>query len=131
MVPNSITISARDLERLETLLDTSLTYAFPRERARLGEVLAHASVAPEGTVPRTIVTMGSTVICRVDTDRAMEVTLVYPWDADPDHGLVSVLSPLGISLLGLPVGSDVDWDDEDGLPHTLKVYEVLPGRADV
>lgn len=130
MVPNTITISARDMRRLETLLDTSLTYAFPRERARLGAVLAHASIAPEGTLPRAIVTMGSSVTCRVDTDRAMEVTLVYPWDAAPEQGLISVLSPLGMSLLGLPVGSDVDWDDEDGLPHTLRVYEVVPPRND-
>ena len=37
----------------------------------------------------------------VHTHRRQVVTLCYPQDAEPAAGFISVLSPVGISLLGL------------------------------
>lgn len=127
MVSHSITISERDMRRLSTLLDTSLTYRYPRESARLGEVLAQASVAPDEGLP-PIVTMGATVFCDDEHGRAREVQLVYPWDADPFSGFVSVLSPFGIALLGLKPGESAEWADDDDGRHSVRVVDVLPSR---
>lgn len=132
MAPNSsITVSERDMRRLSTLLDTSLTYRYPRESALLGEVLAHASVAPDEKVPGTVVTMGALIFCDevgayAQSHRAREVSLVYPWDADPFTGLVSVLSPMGVALLGLRPGDVAEWTDDDDIPHSTRVIEVIP-----
>jgi regulator of nucleoside diphosphate kinase len=141
MVSNApITVSERDMRRLSTLLDTSLTYRYPRESARLGEVLAKASVAPDEKVPGTVVTMGATIFCDEvglydvgdarDADaRPRELALVYPWDADAYQGFVSVLSPMGVALLGLRAGEVAEWTDEDGAPHAIRVIEVIPTRT--
>lgn len=140
MVPSSsITISERDMRRLSTLLDTSLTYRYPRESALLGEVLAHASVSPDEKVPGTVVTMGATIFCEDveghsrrghwPTQPPRELSLVYPWDAESHAGLVSVLSPMGVALLGLRPGEVAEWDDEDGIPHATRVLEVIASRT--
>ncbi len=142
MVPSSsIIISERDMRRLSTLLDTSLTYRYPRESARLGEVLAHASVAPDEKVPGTVVTMGATIFCEeLEGERhsrrahgltrpPRELSLVYPWDAESNAGFVSVLSPMGVALLGLRPGELAEWNDEDGIPHATRVIEVIPSRT--
>lgn len=128
MVSHSITISERDMRRLSTLLDTSLTYRYPRESARLGEVLARASVSPDETLP-VVVTMGATVFCDDENGKAREVQLVYPWDADPFSGFVSVLSPQGIALLGLKPGESAEWTDDEGDRHVVRVVDVVPTRT--
>ena len=125
MVSNSITVSERDMRRLSTLLDTSLTYRYPVESARLGEVLAQASVSPDENVP-AVVTMGATIFCTDAFGRTRELSLVYPWDADPFAGYVSVLSPIGIALLGLRPGQTVEYGDEEGAVHSLTVVDVVP-----
>ena len=52
-----------------------------------------------------VVTMYSRVeLVDVHTHRRQVVTLCYPQDAEPAAGFISVLSPVGISLLGLREG---------------------------
>ena len=112
------------MRRLTTLLDTSLTYRYPRESARLGEVLARAAVVGDADRPNGVVGMGTRVFCEDDDGSPRELSLVYPWDEDRFHGQVSVLSPLGVALLGLRAGESATWDDEDGFPHTTRVLHV-------
>ena len=38
-----------------------------------------------------------------------EITLVYPHEAEPASGRVSVLAPLGTALLGYREGDEVEW----------------------
>lgn len=129
MISTSITVSQRDMRRLSTLLDTSLTYRYPRESALLGEVLSHAAVAADGQISERVVTMGSTVFCDDAEGAAREICLVYPWDADPFAGFVSVLSPLGVALLGLRAGDIAEWTDDDGDAHWTHVVDVVPGSG--
>lgn len=42
------------------------------------------------------------------------VTLCYPQDAEPAAGFISVLSPVGISLLGLWAGDVARWQTPHG-----------------
>jgi len=53
------------------------------------------------------------------------VTIVYPQDADPSDGKISVMAPVGSALLGLSVGQSIDWCFPDGRPRTLRVVELL------
>ena len=48
-------------------------------------------------------------IVDVHTHHRQVLTLCYPGDAEPAAGLISVLSPVGSSLLGLRAGDTARW----------------------
>lgn len=92
----------------------------PAGSRRLRDVLARARVMLAVDIPRDSVTMHSRVRMR-DTDGAEhEVSLVYPWDARRDK--VSVLSGLGVALLGTTVGARVS-DDARSFRITAIPYQ--------
>ena len=51
------------------------------------------------------------------TGMRRQITLVYPTDANPDLGRISVLAPLGTALLGFREGDEVEWRMPGGLRH--------------
>jgi regulator of nucleoside diphosphate kinase len=58
------------------------------------------------------------------TGKTTEVTIVFPQDADVQHGKVSVLAPVGTALLGLAQGDSIVWPFPDGSSRCLRVVEV-------
>ena len=64
-------------------------------------------VEPEQVAP-DVVTMNSRALLQLD-DEEMDVTLVYPEDADPRAGNVSVCSGVGTAILGYKEGDEFDW----------------------
>lgn len=81
-------------------------------------------------LPQDVVTLNSHVVYSDETAGVKRlVTIVYPPDADEDAGKVSVLTPLGIALLGLSVGEAIEWDFPDGSRRTLRVQALLRQRA--
>ena len=46
-------------------------------------------------------------------------------DADPAQGRISVLSPVGTSLLGLEEGETAEWLTPDGRRHALRLVRIL------
>ena len=54
-----------------------------------------------------------------------KLTLCYPRDAEPGSGLVSVLSPFGLSLPGRHVGASVRWRSPDGSERRAEVDAIL------
>ena len=74
---------------------------------------------------RRFVRLGSTVTYEDEkTGRQREVRLVLPRDADIDRGLVSVLSPVGAALIGLPVGPVFRWEDREGRTHGVRILAI-------
>jgi regulator of nucleoside diphosphate kinase len=92
---------------------------------RLCNKLARASVIAANRVPDDVVTMNSKIKYR---DEALAgpryVKLVYPSDAD-DSGRVSVLSPLGATLLGLSVGQEAIAHFPGAGPRRIRVERVV------
>jgi regulator of nucleoside diphosphate kinase len=81
-------------------------------------------VSPE-RMPNNVVTMNSRCTYFDESARVRrEVELVYPEDADPASGKVSVLAPVGSALLGMAVGQSIDWDFPDGRAHRLHIERV-------
>ncbi|MDD3650168.1 nucleoside diphosphate kinase regulator [Immundisolibacter sp.] len=120
-----IILSSHDVRRLERLLET----AGPQFRevvAALEDELVRAEVrAPEDMPPDTV-TMNSRVLCVDETSGAEHVLqLVYPRDADPAQGKVSVLAPVGAALLGLSAGQAIDWPLPGGRSTRLRVLRVI------
>lgn len=119
-----ITVSSRDLARLEQLLDSPGLRHVPAALA-LGEELERATVLAPEHMPADVVTMNSTVHC-VDelSGETHHVTLSYPNEADVARQRVSVLAPVGSALLGLAVGSVIDWRAPGGRELRVRVTAI-------
>ena len=122
------------LERTLTELDhirlTRLTQhgaALPPPLARqVGDLLDAAQVVPSRTVEPDVVTMYSQLLLRDPGDGATtKLTLCYPADAEPAAGFISVLSPVGRSLLGRRVGERAQWHTADGQLREAEIAALL------
>jgi regulator of nucleoside diphosphate kinase len=92
----------------------------------LDELLSSARLVPSREVDRDIVTMYSQILVTdLDGRRRRKFALCYPDDAEPAAGFISVLSPLGTSLLGLVVGAVARWDLPFGREAAGHVSEML------
>ena len=92
----------------------------------LAEELELAIVVPSDRIPKNVVTMNSRLIYSDEsTGQTREVELVYPSEADPVAGRISVLAPVGCALLGLSAGQSIDWNLPSGQVHRLRVERIL------
>jgi regulator of nucleoside diphosphate kinase len=89
------------------------------------EEMERARVVPDHKLPLDIVRMGSQVQYRTDNDDLMNVTLVYPAQADILAGRISVLTPVGAALIGLRTGQSITWHAPNGSKHVLTVLSVI------
>lgn len=120
----TLTLSSRDLDRLEELLESPEMAANPGAAALASE-LERANVVEPGEMPANVVTMNSRVTCVDDVGGGThQLTLVYPRDADVDRHRVSVLAPVGTALLGLSVGQSIDWNVPGGRSLRLRVTAI-------
>jgi regulator of nucleoside diphosphate kinase len=119
-----ITVSSRDVERLEQLLEQPSWSKAPGIDALRGE-LARANIVEPGDMPADIVTMNSTACVEDESTGAThELTLVYPRDADGSAGKVSVFAPVGSAMLGLRVGQSIEWTMPGGRHARLRVTSI-------
>lgn len=100
------TLTDIDYARLSKLLNQQR----PGHPAGLVDWLESAEVTSSRAAPGDLVTMNSRVeVVDVHTRHRQVLTICYPGDAEPAAGLISVLSPVGSSLLGLRAGDIARW----------------------
>ncbi len=56
--------------------------------------------------------IGSSLILRNGSGKEISLTIMGPWESDPDRGLISYASDLGRALLGLRLGDSVELESE-------------------
>jgi regulator of nucleoside diphosphate kinase len=113
------TLTELDFTRLSKLLGSELPPS-------LADLLANAEVTSSRAVPSDVVTMYSRVeLVDVNTVRRQTLTVCYPGDAEPAAGFISVLSPVGNSLLGLKVGDVAKWRTPNGDDCAAEVAAIL------
>lgn len=120
-------ITQYDLDRLEALISMTrrkhvvdLGYLDSLEEA----MLTKSSIDPR-SVPADVVTMNSRArLSDPLQNRSMVYTLVFPTDADPDAGKISVFAPLGQAMLGAIPGQDIECTS-GGNTRRLRVEEIL------
>lgn len=99
----------------------------PERAAMLLAELDRADVCPAAAMPGDVVTMNSRVTFVDDKSGTQRtVALVYPHDADIEAGMVSILSPVGVGLIGMRAGSAILWPDRDGRERELRILRVAP-----
>jgi transcription elongation factor GreA len=87
---------------------------------RLREEIARARIVGPADVDTSEVSVGSRVRLDNGAGDAMEYSILGPWDTDPDHGVISYLSPFAQILIGRKVGDGVEMD---GQPFRIAAIE--------
>jgi regulator of nucleoside diphosphate kinase len=125
----AIILSADDYERLSVLADAARK-RMPDLADELADEVGRARVLAKGKYPQHIVCMNSEVEFRDDTTgRIQRLTLVYPEEADITRRRISVLTPVGTALIGLPVGGSITWQTPGGEVRQLTVLSTQEAQA--
>jgi|SRR4051812_9511056 len=119
-----ITLTAEDNDRLSSLVRAAMG-KMPEIASCLADELDRASVLPKRKVAEDTVRMGSHLEYRDETlGTVRTATLVYPDEADISQGKVSVLTPIGVALIGLKVGQSITWETRNGTVRELTLVGV-------
>ncbi len=119
-----IVINADELAHIEALAEGAMQRN-PALADRLFEEIGRARIVTPAKMPSDVVSVGSTVTYRDEsTGLEKSVTLVYPEDADIARQRVSVMTPIGVALLGLAEGAAFYWDTRDNQRRMLSVIKV-------
>ena len=112
--------------RLEALA-ASVMRRSPEVGERLIDEIARAKLVAPNKMRDDVVTIGSVATYR-DLDMAREhtVSVVYPENANIEEGRISVLTPVGVALLGLSPGATISWVTRADETRQLEVLEVRP-----
>ncbi|HEX6636022.1 MAG TPA: nucleoside diphosphate kinase regulator [Steroidobacteraceae bacterium] len=107
----AIFVAEGDARRLTFLLhgdrDGVRDVAHLRE---LRDELERAIIVAPQEIPAGVITMYSVIAVHdLTAGSRREITLVYPHEAEPAAGRISVLAPLGTALLGYREGDEVEW----------------------
>ncbi|WP_157269207.1 GreA/GreB family elongation factor [Azohydromonas aeria] len=114
------TLTELDHARIARLLGAQASPDHP-----MAAVLHQAELLPGREVPADVVTMHSRLrLTDLDSGQALTLTLCYPSDAEPTRGFVSVLSPVGMSVLGLRVGEVARWRLPGGWEGAARVEAI-------
>ena len=79
---------------------------------RLREEIARVRIVGPADVDTAEVSVGSRVRLDNGAGNVMEYSILGPWDADPDHGVISYLSPFAQVLIGRKVGDGIEMDGQ-------------------
>ena len=121
-----IVISSLDSWRIYRLLDDMPGNDFTGRDELLYEISRGKVVGPP-EIPPNVVTMNSVlrITLLAPARREMELTLVYPEDADEESNRISIFTALGSSLIGLSEGDEIDWPTPEGGMMTVRVDKIL------
>jgi regulator of nucleoside diphosphate kinase len=135
------TQSAADARPPITLIDTEAetlaelaVASLPRSAMAAGlllQELDRAETYARDEVPPHVATMLSHVVFRDEsTGETHAVQLVWPKDADSAEQRISVMTPIGAALIGMPRGASIDWPNRAGEFRRLRILDVRqPGAA--
>lgn len=80
----------------------------------LRDVIGIAVIVEPATLDPDSIHIGSTVVMSDDDGDLLTVEIVSPFEADPDNGRISSLSPVGRAISGKRSGDTVRWDAPSG-----------------
>lgn len=111
-------LTEKDARRLERHLRAATVQNWIDALAlkTLGLGLQRARIrSPNGAIPNVVTTDSRVTIRDMVTREVMEVTLVWPEEAEPQNGRVSVVSAVGAALLGYGIDDIVNLRTSGGL----------------
>ncbi|MGV3589642.1 MAG: nucleoside diphosphate kinase regulator [Adhaeribacter sp.] len=120
-----IYLTEKDYHRLHNMVQAQRSTNRPQVVETLGKELERAQVVSCFEIPPNVITMNSKVrLKEMKSATEMEITIVYPKDADLRTQKVSVLAPVGTAIIGCQAGDEIEWPVPDGT-RIYKVEEVI------
>lgn len=113
----SIFLTTKDVEKLRDLIREAYhtEYRGSNYLKLLAGEIEKASVVQPDQIPSNVITLNSKVrLVDQQTNEEMIYSLVFPEDADPSQGKISILAPIGTAMLGYKVGDTFEWDTPGG-----------------
>jgi regulator of nucleoside diphosphate kinase len=111
MSTQTVYVTEHDLKRLRALIEEA-AWSMNRPRAdieRLEAELDRRRLLLSDEVPSDVITLNSRVqLFELDTGETFTCTLVLPHEADIGQFKISILSPVGLAMLGHRVGDSFD-----------------------
>ncbi len=121
-----IHVTDQDVQRLQAVVEEYASTDLADYAEALEIELERAHVHPQHEIPGDVMTMRSRAVFEnLQTGTRRELELVYPNEADPSAGKVSILAPAGLALLGLRAGDTIRWPMAKGRTARLKLAEIL------
>ncbi|MBB6610660.1 nucleoside diphosphate kinase regulator [Pontibacter sp. Tf4] len=112
---NTIYLTEKDYERLHSLVQVQRQSGGAAAVEGLCQELKRAKVVASEEIPKNVVTMNSLVRLKdLKSNGTMEITVVYPKDADLNSRKISVLAPVATAILGCKVGDEIEWPAPKG-----------------
>ncbi|MBP9925022.1 MAG: GreA/GreB family elongation factor [Cyclobacteriaceae bacterium] len=122
----NVLITVDDYERLLARMN----YVPSTERLSIMErqlylKLLSAETISQLKISKRVITMNSRVRLRESlTQKEIEVTITYPESANSRESKISILSPVGIALIGQQKGDQVSWKIPSGVGQ-FEIIEIL------
>jgi regulator of nucleoside diphosphate kinase len=123
---HELILSARDVEVLALMLGERRRQHVLEAAAAdaLADLLVEARRVPHDELPADRVAMNSRVTYEEEPGKARRaVVLVHPIESDPAAGRISVLSPVGLALLGRRPGARVAVELPGDRRLTLRILD--------
>lgn len=127
MSKKRIVITENDLRRLQPLIEAARSGESEDKRSadQLEKKLTRAKVAGSRRIPESVVTMNSWIqLLHLDSLEKTEYWLRFPAEAASSPKSVSVLTDLGIALLGSDQGDVIEWSEPSG-KRKGRVVEIM------
>lgn len=126
----AITVTSADHAMLSRIA-AGAANTMPELAAELSHELDRARILPEGRVSVDHARIGSRIVYRDEsTKRETMVTLVWPQDADIEKNRISVMTPIGVALIGMAAERSIDWTTRSGDVKRMTVLEVREPAED-
>ena len=107
-------ITYNDFDRLRVLLSATDLESRKDLNALASELLS-ATIYTQENISNSVITMNSRVrLIELSSGTEIELTITYPRDSKNSERKVSVISDIGIALLGRVVGDVVTWKIPNG-----------------
>lgn len=121
-----ISVTKENLGKLDTMLVDHAPIRAWRAVEFLVRELMRAKIIDRHEIPVQLATMRSRVEYREEHNRIPRVaTLAYPGDFRLYEDAISVLTPVGVVLLGLSEGQSMSYPGPDGQPKKITLTKVL------
>ncbi|WP_249977709.1 nucleoside diphosphate kinase regulator [Vreelandella olivaria] len=118
-------INRLDAERLQRLIDAAADKD-QMVAELLQDELSRGEIVDPEDIPDNVVSMNSQIqFTDLTRNRQMVRTLVYPHALSTTEDGISVMAPIGASLLGLKVGDTIDWPLPNQQETRLRVDAII------
>lgn len=114
-------LTSSDYKTIHSLLQNLPSHLKGKEVSQLQHEIKSAQIVSDDTITEYVIQLNSRFeVVELNSDRRMNFQLVLPHQADLKQNKISILSPLGVALIGFRKGMTVEWV----LPGGLKKLQI-------